>query len=146
MQRTSGIPISIHPPRAGRDEIAFGNKIKLYPFQSTLPVRGGTCWRCLIVSKRLKFQSTLPVRGGTSPPFLPSQLYYNFNPPSPCGEGQSAGRQSLRVRNFNPPSPCGEGHILQSIVGTSAISIHPPRAGRDSNNHQKTLLNVLLKW
>ncbi len=33
----------------------------------------------------------------------------NFNPPSPCGEGQNRLSMVLRHNYFNPPSPCGEG-------------------------------------
>ena len=34
----------------------------------------------------------------------------NFNPPSPCGEGQPNGSDFCGyISNFNPPSPCGEG-------------------------------------
>ena len=33
-------------------------------FQSTLPVWGGTCYRCL-AEEFIEFQSTLPVWGGT---------------------------------------------------------------------------------
>ena len=107
------VDISIHPPRAGRDDISADNL-------------------------RLMIISIHPPRAGRDP-FLPtiSALGCDFNPPSPCGEGQSlsssfhalqfisihpprAGRDLLRRRgegapgNFNPPSPCGEGpHALR---------------------------------
>ena len=36
-------------------------------------------------------------------------------------------------RYFNPPSPCGEGlQVRRPQVGDSAVSIHPPRVGRDT--------------
>ena len=56
-----------------------------------------------------------------------------FNPPSPCGEGHRRDRWQLRhLRHFNPPSPCGEGPDLPMVVFSPlAISIHPPRVGRD---------------
>ena len=57
--------ISIHPPRAGRD----------YDPESL---------RCGDV----RFQSTLPVRGGTLAVHVKLSGYYDFNPPSPCGEGR----------------------------------------------------------
>ena len=57
---------------------------------------------------------------------------YNFNPPSPCGEGQQQPALPPLRPYFNPPSPCGEGHdALCLIIDFSTISIHPPRAGRD---------------
>ena len=34
--------------------------------------------------------------------------------------------------DFNPPSPCGEGRFRRGAHGVGiAISIHPPRVGRD---------------
>ena len=33
----------------------------------------------------------------------------NFNPPSPCGEGQELCDIFGDLDDFNPPSPCGEG-------------------------------------
>ena len=33
----------------------------------------------------------------------------NFNPPSPCGEGQNRCKKAAEIADFNPPSPCGEG-------------------------------------
>ena len=35
--------------------------------------------------------------------------FWHFNPPSPCGEGRTILSRSLPDGNFNPPSPCGEG-------------------------------------
>ena len=36
---------------------------------------------------------------------------------------------------FNPPSPCGEGlSRCRLLCGRVQISIHPPRAGRDTRN------------
>ena len=57
--------ISIHPPRAGRDQVgAFANRENA-EFQSTRPVRGGTFGPKAPAKKPKKFQSTRPVRGGT---------------------------------------------------------------------------------
>ena len=79
-------------------------------FQSTLPVRGGTFSKRSVRDFK-KFQSTLPVRGGT-----------NKRGALQCGRS-----------DFNPPSPCGEGPSISKIViPEGAISIHPPRAGRDA--------------
>ena len=42
--------------------------LALFPFQSTLPVWGGTCAKAEINVESLSFQSTLPVWGGTKNP------------------------------------------------------------------------------
>ena len=57
----------------------------------------------------------------------------NFNPPSPCGEGPTTKAcASSTTTNFNPPSPCGEGpKRVAFLLAWYAISIHPPRVGRD---------------
>ena len=41
-------PISIHPPRAGRDVFQLDLRVAGKEFQSTRPVRGGTLLRCEI--------------------------------------------------------------------------------------------------
>ena len=57
------------------------------------------------------FQSTLPVWGGTFRRFLLLFCFFDFNPPSPCGEGHvRCTLLPLASPYFNPPSPCGEGH------------------------------------
>ena len=56
--------ISIHPPRAGRDKMA-ADMLTFGRFQSTRPVRGGTCVGLEAPPLKL-FQSTRPVRGGTN--------------------------------------------------------------------------------
>ena len=59
-------------------------------------------------------------------------LYLYFNPPSPCGEGHLPFLNALDNIDFNPPSPCGEGHGYRFLVENQpGISIHPPRVGRD---------------
>ena len=78
-------------------------------FQSTLPVWGGTLYHM----RRIRgsgFQSTLPVWGGTRPRYPGTSLIYDFNPPSPCGEGHQHSRNEFLA---------------------CMISIHPPRVGRD---------------
>ena len=80
--------ISIHPPRAGRDDVFVIVIRRTQKFQSTRPVRGGTILAagvrcadeisihppragrdvCQIIGnglQELAFQSTRPVRGGT---------------------------------------------------------------------------------
>ena len=59
--------ISIHPPRAGRDDEEMKALIGTVQFQSTRPVRGGT-QRVTCAISAAEFQSTRPVRGGTAQP------------------------------------------------------------------------------
>ena len=56
--------ISIHAPPAGSDDQGYGDPDQIVQFQSTLPLRGATCFMLAIVSSSL-FQSTLPLRGAT---------------------------------------------------------------------------------
>ena len=56
------------------------------------------------------FQSTLPVGGGTIRGMEMPNKSYNFNPPSPWGEGRRRWWRCWVGWNFNPPSPWGEGH------------------------------------
>ena len=148
------LPISIHPPRVGRD--------RGFPVEE---------YQTVMISIH-------PPRVGRDADLGRFTTYdRNFNPPSPCGEGP--GGQDLRPVSkaisihpprvgrdhggqchemepcdFNPPSPCGEGLcVYAAVVGlqqfqstlpvwggtwvahtataTGTISIHPPRVGRD---------------
>ena len=64
--------ISIHPPHEGRDLTWEHWEEFCGEFQSTLPVRGGTCGTPGFEGVFAKFQSTLPVGGGT-PQNFPSK-------------------------------------------------------------------------
>ena len=57
--------ISIHAPREGSDENLIESVRQECKFQSTLPVRGATCYNRNCKQGR-GFQSTLPVRGATA--------------------------------------------------------------------------------
>ena len=99
-----------------------------------------------------QFQSTLPVWGGTQLFRHGMQVHRHFNPPSPCGEGRRSTPPGVSARHFNPPSPCGEGlpHTLPEIP-VLAISIHPPRVGRDllywyRCNAEKLFQSTLPVW
>ena len=100
--------ISIHPPRAGRDGVCGRTVDSCTKFQSTRPVRGGTCKARFKVSFGA-FQSTRPVRGGTCrcrasrscPPI-------SIHPPR-AGRDQADQRKRSRNGYFNPPAPCGAG-------------------------------------
>ena len=100
------------------------------PFQSTLPMRGGTSF--VVVVFELVAISIHPPHAGRDPnmprckqtgnisihpPHAGRDLKHivskldklNFNPPSPCGEGLFLTSSSFVFVDFNPPSPCGEG-------------------------------------
>ena len=77
------------------------------------------------------FNPPSPCGEGQQQPALPPLRPY-FNPPSPCGEGRLVVLLIYWIDYFNPPSPCGEGLPLSACRATCVpISIHPPRAGRD---------------
>ena len=137
----------------------------LLPFQSTRPVRGGTCTSTITFSCFL-FQSTRPVRGGTPAAATEAEhKQISIHPPR-AGRDKTAKNDENKKSYFNPPAPCGAGlrakliyvscMIFQStrpVRGGTAeyladsfnlsISIHPPRAGRDSNNSQISLCDLL---
>ena len=79
-----------------------------------------------------KFQSTLPVWGGTTPTTCRSLSGRNFNPPSPCGEGQDLGYLMRGQDGFQSTLPVWGGtmHPFRHRRNQN-ISIHPPRVGRD---------------
>ena len=103
-----GYKISIHPPRGGRDEVcqSKGSKAVI---------------------------SIHPPRGGRDIPTIDvSMVMVDFNPPSPWGEGRF-GRRRCNIRcQFQSTLPVGGGTGPGGRRGPAgAISIHPPRGGRD---------------
>ena len=155
-----GIYISIHPPRAGRDRkkpvcnaafryfnppapcgaglAVIRQKPKRIGFQSTRPVRGGTKRPTITngiasisihppragrdkrgaatLPPAFTFQSTRPVRGGTS-------------------KGWMVGKAPMKFQSTRPVRG-GTAKACQGIL-RRAISIHPPRAGRDGKAKHK---------
>ena len=101
--------ISIHPPRAGRDFGAYTPVTDAADFNPPAPCGAGQLCRSLPCHTG-EFQSTRPVRGGTF------HMGYNvfcdlvFQSTRPVRGGTSQRLEHRRSR---------------------AISIHPPRAGRD---------------
>ena len=104
----SGVMISIHPPRAGRDYAMIWQAFRFLKFQSTRPVRGGTP-SSVSPSAHKSFQSTRPVRGGTSRCRWP-QSPRKFQSTRPVRGGTGQHRMwHTRCGHFNPPAPCGAG-------------------------------------
>ena len=124
--------ISIHAPRAGSDgwrrarlnknidfnprspcgerRLCFWIAVTSYAFQSTLPVRGATCYLELCEEKSNKFQSTLPVRGATTKGLL---------------------FRCILSISIHAPRAGSDFSIIIIAIGAAAISIHAPRAGSD---------------
>ena len=113
-------------------------------------------WFCLLSQSRFRI-SIHPPRAGWDKNIGKKLIaHINFNPPTPCGVGPDELMEIKEVRkNFNPPTPCGVGLspaflscILSPFQSThpvrggtvsicymsihKEISIHPPRAGWDS--------------
>ena len=64
LEYKSGIEVSIHAPRVGRDMVSTPSVSVVVMFQSTRPMRGATV--CHVgISFFLGFQSTRPMRGAT---------------------------------------------------------------------------------
>ena len=125
--------VSIHAPRAGRDVATTSFIHSLSKFQSTRPVRGATLpksysfLRCVCFNPRAPcgarrrissmrgraslFQSTRPVRGATP---------------------QSAGCQCTSLFQSTRPVR-GATEAARIRQQQEAVSIHAPRAGRDSD-------------
>ena len=81
------IAISIHPPRAGRDSTSASAAHEAADFNPPAPCGAGQIFQnCL--SRKYRFQSTRPVRGGTCAAFASVPSLLNFNPPAPCGAGR----------------------------------------------------------
>ena len=100
-------------------------------FQSTRPVRGGTLPPSCCRQSQRKFQSTRPVRGGTAVSTACPVACFYFNPPAPCGAGPSRKPSSSRyLISIHPPRAGRDSNIRPSGIKIK-ISIHPPRAGRD---------------
>ena len=79
-------------------------------FQSTLPVWGGTAEEMVSI-KDIAFQSTLPVWGGTKITISNSfSQRISIHPPR-VGRDLETDKLPSSSSNFNPPSPCGEGQV-----------------------------------
>ena len=169
------MPVSIHAPRAGRDNgiwephclkmfqstrpargaTLFGvASMGVFVFQSTRPARGATLTAKAIKAAK-KFQSTRPARGATLCPgtvgrdgsvsihapragrdlWAPARMdsLECFNPRAPRGARRQQIQQNWTVFGFNPRAPRGARRAIRVLAGQlGVVSIHAPRAGRDS--------------
>ena len=149
--------VSIHAPRAGRDEHPQGECAGAGLFQSTRPARGATLDGVSPILPLPEFQSTRPARGATLDgvsPILPLPEFQSTRPArgatrSPrrtrprCGvsiHAPRAGRDRLGkgtavpLRSFNPRAPRGARRGLKSVKSTHALfqSTRPARGATRS--------------
>ena len=147
--------ISIHAPRAGRDILHRVRQLRQFLFQSTRPVRGATVH--VLPGLAVHHISIHAPRAGRDwgMAMISTPSSY-FNPRAPCGARPlQGGTPPPSWRDFNPRAPCGARLRMSDFVtvfilfqstrpvrGATVdgeqmsrevfISIHAPRAGRDS--------------
>ena len=155
-----GRNISIHAPRAGRDNAAVspstvhcnfnprapcgarpltGYNVFYQPtFQSTRPVRGATvAYNAVNFGLSISIHAPRAGRDSGPLPFRPTRC--NFNPRAPCGARQQLFYLRLRVAIFQSTRPVrGATRVFDAIGRAAYISIHAPRAGRDRFNSRQT--------
>ena len=98
--------ISIHAPRAGRDEVQICLRYEDYLFQSTRPVRGATIGD--YDPPVVQYISIHAPRAGRDHKILhkTGKLNY-FNPRAPCGARLYVVFVASFCLYFNPRAPCG---------------------------------------
>ena len=139
------IVISIHPPRAGWDQHRSDRLFRINGFQSTHPVRGGTC-ACTPLKPCSRI-SIHPPRAGWDLVVTPYPAAINyFNPPTPCGVGPPISSRAVNACIFQSTHPVRGGTSNKwSKRRTKQISIHPPRAGwdfRDDSGAQRLRISI----
>ena len=101
-----GLEISIHAPRAGRDGTAAIFATSEKPFQSTRPVRGATVAR--YVTKKLTGISIHAPRAGRDDRHSACRTILHISIHAPrAGRDLKANDLTIKGRNFNPRAPCG---------------------------------------
>ena len=170
--------ISIHTPHAGSDapktSIFWGTTyfnphspcgerppsppaaVKMFPFQSTLPMRGATCLRH-IGDMLAVISIHTPHAGSDACGPTRSAAGTDFNPHSPCGERPRRYRHPASVQKFQSTLPmrgatqmwacASASRAFQSTlpmrgattdvgvrIGVEGISIHTPHAGSDHHH------------
>ena len=123
--------ISIHAPRTGSDPM----RVMALPvpiFQSTLPARGATGWRCSSGCRSCDFNPRSP-HGERR--FVLCALFCNLDisiHAPRTGSDLPADRAVSQIYHFNPRSPHGERRKgSQPRESPHHISIHAPRTGSD---------------
>ena len=123
--------ISIHPPRAGRDDEFIPESHERPLFQSTRPVRGGTAHD---LSKGSKDNISIhPPRAGRDAGFHGKDFrgLISIHPPR-AGRDMCIRQYKTPPKAFQSTRPVRGGTSVDWRVNpVEQISIHPPRAGRD---------------
>ena len=123
--------VSIHAPRAGRDR---GNRRQWRcraGFNPRAP-RGARLVRLDVLGHDNRFQSTRPARGATSRGRSPD-LHPGFNPRAPRGARLFVNRDPRGYGLFQSTRPArGATPARGETPRAELVSIHAPRAGRDS--------------
>ena len=131
------VGISIHLPRAGRDQLNEVKASLIIAFQFTRPVRGETLieskhnsiLRISIHSPRAgrdkyvvagsalvnEFQPTRPARGETQVFTLPYVVHVISIHSPRVGRGAGVEHQEMLRQNFNPLAPCGARPDEQAV-------------------------------
>ncbi len=130
------IQVSIHAPRAGRDQGAQGYCAAGACFNPRAP-RGARQNRHGIRPGVAKFQSTRPARGATVGIDFPhaSQRFQSTRP----ARGATPGKVGLtreELVSIHAPR-AGRDQGAQAYCAAGAVSIHAPRAGRDGTAAHK---------
>ncbi len=154
---SDGIVVSIHAPRAGRDSASPLPIDVVTEFQSTRPARGATevrrCSRGCVLqvsihapragrdrrsaccrAGAMMFQSTRPARGATAPNATSLLRHVTFQSTRPARGATLCPRHTFIVLTFQSTRPArgatggGVGNGM-----TTRVSIHAPRAGRDTD-------------
>ena len=123
--------ISIHPPRAGRDTTVALMRPVYLNFNPPAPCGAGPS---IYVDGRnaMIFQSTRPVRGGTWPGRHGHVFpHISIHPPRAGRDKRSITKRSASRISIHPPRAGRDGSSFHTSRVT-LISIHPPRAGRDN--------------
>ena len=123
--------VSIHAPRAGRDEYADTlNKVAAW-FQSTRPARGATPVLCgKHYGSNVSIHAPRAGRDAAMPPDSAPRIEC-FNPRAPRGarREQDVARIATRVSIHAPRA--GRDRLEEPLKLDDIVSIHAPRAGRD---------------
>ena len=126
-------PISIHPPRVGRDLVKNCRDFISHLFQSTLPVWGGT-W--VVLYHHLVFMISIHPprvgRDGEPASWNVWDMWISIHPPRVGRDLQDHGPGGRVAQiSIHPPRVGRDVDRLDVGDQPRLISIHPPRVGRD---------------
>ena len=125
------LPVSIHPPRVGRDNQALLCPASTSYFNPPSPCGEGLA-SALGAAVATHISIHPPRVGRDEHGTRVHALSAHFNPPSPCGEGPARSAKLPGNLPFQSTLPVWGGtRIWLHLRLHQRISIHPPRVGRD---------------